>query len=179
MVPMAGTPDAFPGLKKAMHGCTEAAHTELCELAWVPGWSFIAERLLTRHRHRAGQPQKGGRRILRRCSSKPNNPFFPPSFFFNYYYLCVSIPVDFKCEHSPGPFNTHKEQGSAGAGEHKVKQPRHQPRKEGLLPKDQQLLIRPQKGSASVRSRQVAGEVRPALPSATPWQWGRVDHRLW
>lgn len=29
-----------------MHGCTEAAHTEVCELTWVPGWSFIAEGFL-------------------------------------------------------------------------------------------------------------------------------------
>lgn len=128
--------------------------------------------------HHTGTKQDGHRKegeaFLRGFSSKPNKPFYFFSLFLFYYYFCVSIPADFKCEHSPGAFNAHKEQSSAGAGGHKVEQPRHQPRKEGLLPQDQQLLLRPQKGSASARSRQVAGEARPA-----PWQWGRVDRQLW
>lgn len=51
-----------------------------------------------------------------------------------------------------------------------MEQTRHQLRKAGLLPQDQQLLLRAQNGSASARSREVAGQVR----AASVWQRGRV-----
>lgn len=92
--------------------------------------------------------RKEGETFLRGISSKPNNLFFIIIVIvFNVY-----IPAAFKCEHSSGVFNTHTEQSSTGAGG-KEKQPRHQSKQEGLLPQDQQILLRPQNGSVLDRGR--------------------------
>lgn len=66
-------------------------------------------------------------------------------------------------------FETHPGQSRAGAG-HEEKQPRPQPRQEGLFPQGQQPLTRPQSVPALHRSREVAGQARPALfvTPATP-----------
>lgn len=46
---------------------------------------------------------------------------------------------------------THTEQSSTGARDEE-RQPRHQPRQEGLSSQEQQLLLRPQNGSALDRT---------------------------